>query len=287
MPVEVTRPRQTLARASAWLKGVGLHSGAQTAVRLCPAPPETGLFFVDTANGQEIAAHWANVVSTARCTVLGQNGASVQTVEHLLSALAARGVDDARLEMRGGEVPAADGSAAPFAALIKEAGVQAQENAPPVAPLVLERPRLLTGDGGSVIAALPAASLSATVVLDYPNHPFLGTLAASFGAECDYARDIAPARTFGFVSELRSLRARGLAGGASFENALALLEDGYANPPRFSNEPARHKLLDLMGDLALLGRPLQASLFAVKPGHALNVGFARLLSEEAARGSAL
>ena len=144
--------------------------------------------------------------------------------------------------------------------------------------LILSQPVSLT-EGGSCLLALPAERFTATVVLDYPRHPYLGTLAAVFDeAADDYSAAIAPSRTFGFFSEIEALRARGLGLGATRENAVVLGETDYETSLRFSNELARHKLLDLIGDLALIGRPLQAALFAVKPGHALNTRLAGLLS---------
>ena len=271
------RARVTLAAPSAAVSGVGLHSGAGASVRLRPAPPGTGLVFRCLPDGQEIPARAANVCDTSRCTRLGRDGAAVQTVEHVLSALAGLGVDDAVIEIAGPEVPAMDGSAAPFAALIEAAGRQAQAGS--VRPIVLTQPIVVT-EGGSTIAALPSDRFSATVVLDYPKHDYLGTQAAMFdGASGDYAAQIAPARTFGFLSEIEALRARGLGLGASYDNALVLGETQYESSPRFANELARHKLLDLIGDLALTGRPIFAAIFAVKPGHTLNTRLARQLAE--------
>ena len=274
------RARVTLAAPSAVLSGVGLHSGADASVRLLPAPAGTGLVF--HAGGQEIPARAANVCDTSRCTRLRANGLEVQTVEHVLSALAGLGVDDAIIEIDGApagfyEVPAIDGSAAPFAALILAAGMQAQ--AAQVRPIVLTEP-VVVAEGGCTIVALPSDRFSATVVLDYPRHPYLGTMAAVYdSASGEYAAQIAPARTFGFLSEIEALRARGLGLGASYDNALVLGETQYEAPPRFPNEPARHKLLDLIGDLALAGRPIFAEIFALKPGHTLNTRLARLLAE--------
>ena len=275
------RPRVTLAAPSAVFSGVGLHSGAGASVRLLPALPGTGLVFRRSSDGQEIPALAANVSDTSRCTRLKSGSFELQTVEHLLSALAGLGVDDALIETDGLEIPAADGSAEPFVRLILDAGISALDRG--VAPLTLTAP-LYVSEGGSTVAALPSDRFSAAVVLDYPKHPYLGTQAALFdSAFGDYAADIAPARTFGFVSEIEALHARGLGLGATYENALALGETEYASPPRCSNELARHKLLDLIGDLALVGRPVRAQIIAVKPSHTLNVRLARMLSETVIR----
>ena len=268
----------TLATPSAILQGVGLHSGAGASLRLLPASAGSGLVFRLLPSGQEIAACAANVIDTTRCTRLGTDGTEVQTVEHILSALAGLGVHDAVIELRGGEVPASDGSAAPFVNLLNEAGLRPQET--PVTALTLIQPLYIT-DRGSSIIAIPAEKFSATVVLDYPSFSYLGTLAAVYDEDTDdYAGQIAPARTFGFLSEIEALRARGLGLGATRDNAVVLGEDRYETPLRFSNELARHKLLDLIGDLALVGRPLQMALFAIKPGHTLNTRLASLLSSD-------
>jgi len=268
----------TLATPSAILQGVGLHSGADASLRLLPAPAGVGLVFRLLPSGQEIAACAANVIDTTRCTRLGTDGTEVQTVEHILSALAGLGVHDAVIELRGGEVPATDGSAAPFVDLLNEAGLRPQETL--VTARTLTQPLYIT-DRGSSIIAIPAEKFSATVVLDYPSFSYLGTLAAVYDEDTDdYAGQIAPARTFGFLSEIEALRARGLGLGATRDNAVVLGEDRYETPLRFSNELARHKLLDLIGDLALVGRPLQMALFAIKPGHTLNTRLASLLSSD-------
>ena len=271
------RRRQTLAGSSAVLSGVGLHSGAGASVRLLPAPSGTGLVFRRAGGGQEIPALASNVSDTSRCTRLSAGGVEVQTVEHVLSALAGLGIDDAVIEIDGGsEVPAMDGSAAPFAQAILAAGLR--EQAESVQPIVLTQP-VFVSERGSTIVALPSETLSLTVVLDYPRQPYLGTQAAIFDGAQDYLTQIAPARTYGFLSEIEALRAAGLGLGASFENAVVLGETQYETPLRFPNELARHKLLDLVGDLALAGRPVCADILAVKPGHTLNVRLARLLSE--------
>ncbi len=279
----MTRPRRTLESESEWLRGVGLHSGRAAAIRLCPAPPGAGLVFVDIGSGQEISARPENVSDTSRCTILGQGTAQVQTVEHVLAALSALGIDDARIQSEGGEMPAMDGSALSFAKLAQAAGIcEHGDNA--VQPLVLTTPIAVQGKDGASIAALPSQTFRISVVLDYPAHAYLGTSAATFGGSPDeFLAQIAPARTYGFLAELGWLKAHGLALGASADNAVALGETGYETALRFSNELARHKLLDVLGDLALAGRPLQAHVLAFKPGHALNVALAQALQAGAPR----
>lgn len=270
----MTRSRQTLAHPTAWLVGVGLHSGVMGRVRVLPAESGAGRLFF--SSGQEVPALVQNVSDTARCTTLSANGVSVQTVEHILSSLAGLGIDDAFIEQDGPEVPIGDGGAAPFVELLRAAGIV--ESGPAVEPLIVTQPVCVQGPNGETIVAVPADQFEASVVLHYPRHAYIGTQAALFAAASDdYAEQIAPARTFGFAAELEALKARGLAGGASLENALGLGETDYINPPRFANELARHKVLDLVGDLALLGRPVQGKVLAVRPGHALNVALAQAL----------
>ncbi len=273
------RSRQTLAVPSGFFRGVGLHSGADAAVRFLPAPAGTGLVFKDAHTGQEIPALAANVTDTSRCTRLAEGGREVQTVEHVLSALAGLNIDDAVLEFEGPEMPAADGSAAPFVQMLLEAGQSAQSG-PGVTPITLNAP-VFVSEGVASIAAFPCDHFDATVVLDYPRQAYLGTLAARFVEGWgDYTDWVAPARTFGFVGELEALKARGLALGATRDNAVALGHKDYETPLRFPDELARHKLLDLIGDLALAGRPVHARILALMPGHTLNTRLAGLLAAQ-------
>lgn len=269
--------RRTLARPTDVISGVGLHSGKPSTVCVRPAPSGVGLVFVASGSGQEIPARAQNVVDTSRCTQLGVDGVVIQTVEHVLSALAGCGIDDAYIETSGDELPAMDGSALPFVHALRSAGVVAQESGS-VDPVRVERPRLFT-EGGSTILLEPAASFKATVVLDYPKHPYIGVQVVRFdSSRMSYDEQIAPSRTYGFLHEVEALRAHGLALGASAENALVLGDDDYVGERRFEDEMARHKLLDLIGDLALVGRPVLAEITAIKPGHAVNTSLARALS---------
>lgn len=273
--------RRTLAAATEIIAGVGLHSGQVAKAQIFPAVAGCGIVIRHAESGQDISASPANVVNTSRCTILGSDDVTVQTVEHLLSALAGARINDAIIEVRGGEAPAMDGSAAPFLEAIHGAGIAS--NGGELAPLRIHDPRLLTADNGSTLLAFPASAFHATVVLDYPNHPWIGTQVVEFDSlRNDYAADIAPARTYGFLSEIAWLRERGLALGASCENGIALREDGYDADLRFADELARHKMLDLIGDLSLVGSPLAMRIIAIKPSHTLNCHFARLLVEGAA-----
>jgi UDP-3-O-[3-hydroxymyristoyl] N-acetylglucosamine deacetylase len=271
------RTRRTLAASTETLEGIGLHSGAPTRIRLLPAEQGTGIVFRDQATGQEIPARVENVWDTTRCTQLRKGETVVQTVEHVLSALAGLGVDDALIEISGVELPATDGSSAPFVRLIQSVGVA--ESACFVESVVVSEPVEVTDGHGGFLRLKPASELCISVTLEYPNHPYLGTQHATFAAAFDdYPTDIAPARTFGFLTEIEQLHARGLGLGASYDNALVLGDDRYLNACRFDNELARHKLLDFIGDLALVGKPLVADVVAVRPGHRLNTKLAELLS---------
>jgi UDP-3-O-[3-hydroxymyristoyl] N-acetylglucosamine deacetylase len=245
---------------------------------LSPGPPGGGIVFhrMDRA-GARIPARLDAVTDTASCVTLGGDG-GVRTVEHLLSAARALGVDNLLVELDGPEVPGMDGSALPFVLALRDAGLRAQNAARP--RVRVERP-VSVGDGeGGWAVALPAAHLSLACVVTL-QAPAGGDQAATFDPETgDYEETIAPARTWGYERDAASLRARGLALGASLENTLAIGGSGFLNPPRFANEPARHKVLDLLGDLALLGGDLAAAVIAVRAGHTLHVALARALQAQ-------
>jgi UDP-3-O-[3-hydroxymyristoyl] N-acetylglucosamine deacetylase len=269
-------PRRTLRVPSGLLTGVALHDGSPSSVRVLPAVANAGIIFRDIASGKEIAATTDNITATVRCTAIGCGGAGVQMVEHVLSALSGCGVTDAIVEFAGSELPVLDGSAAPYVAAFAVAGIE--ELPERVAPLRVTAPVTVYGDGASIITVVPADRLSVSVMVDYPGKPLMLPVAATYYGH-DYATEIAPARTYGFMVELEALAARGLAKGGSRENAFGLLEDGSPHPEtpmRFPNEPARHKLLDLIGDLMFTGRPICAQIVALRPSHALNI---RLASE--------
>lgn len=257
--------------------GVGLHTGAPASVTLHPAPPRSGIIF--RSGSTSIPALAAQVTDTSRCTVLGANGASVSTVEHLLSACAGLGVRDLAIEVSGPELPIGDGSAALWVEALRSAGI---EPATEISARVLPEPVVLTGKDGQFIAAYPSDALRVTVAISFP-HPLVGTQVARFEPSRgdNYADQIAPARTFGFIEEVEALLKAGLARGGSFDNAVVVYPDHYSTPLRFENELARHKLLDVLGDLALAGFPntLGADIIAVKPSHRLNAAFAARLAE--------
>ena len=251
------------------ISGVGLHTGADVSATLCAAPAGSGIVF--RAGGVLIPARAANVVDTSRCTVLGAGGVTVSTVEHLLSACAGLGVTDLIVDVDGPELPIGDGSANVWVGVLRACGFAGQS----VSVYALDRPVVVTRKEGAFVAAYPAPRLSLTVAITF-DHPLVGTQVARFAAGDDYDRDIAPARTFGFIHEVEALRAAGLARGGSLDNAVVVYLDRYSTPLRFDDELARHKLLDVMGDLVLAtGHSLpQADIIAVKPSHRLNVALA-------------
>jgi UDP-3-O-[3-hydroxymyristoyl] N-acetylglucosamine deacetylase len=261
----VTQPQHTLCDVLEFA-GVGLHTGAAARVRIHPQPSGSGLAFQLGARGAIVPALAEQVAETRRATVLGAGDATVSTVEHVLSALFALGVDNALLEVEGPEIPVLDGSAEAFAAGIMAVGLRPQ-NAPR-RRFVVERP-LAFEDGEARLIALPADAFRVVVCVDFP----APVGAQFFGATVDpaaYREQIAPARTFGYLHEVEALRSAGLARGGSLDNALVFDSDGPLTPLRWPNEVVRHKALDLIGDLALLGAWPQGEFVSIKSGHRLH-----------------
>jgi UDP-3-O-[3-hydroxymyristoyl] N-acetylglucosamine deacetylase len=266
--------RRTLKRAVG-CTGIGLHSGKPVRLALKPAPAEHGIRFRRTDLGVEIPARLSSLADLDHATTLSADGVSVATVEHLLSALFALGVDDVLVEVDGPEIPIMDGSATPFVILVHEAGLR---------PLRVARQYLKVLHPVEVVRGAKRARLSPsdhfrvsyTISFD---HPLLRHQSASLriGAET-FAEEIAPARTFGFMREVEMLRKSGLALGGSLENAVVIGETGVLNQTlRFEDEFVRHKILDAVGDLALLGHPVVGHLEAVRGGHALHAALGQKL----------
>ncbi|WP_341738566.1 UDP-3-O-acyl-N-acetylglucosamine deacetylase [Microcoleus sp. CAWBG640] len=259
------------------LSGVGLHSGEQTRVRVSPANLGEGRYFVrtDLPGAPIIPATVEAVSQTALSTELtGTGDAQIRTVEHLLAALAGMGVDNARIEVDGPEVPLLDGSALVWVEAIAQAGLVAQELVhPPENPQLspVENP-VWVRHGDAFVAALPAAETRFSYGIDF-EEPAIGNQWYSWSPEAEsFASAIAPARTFGLARQVDQLRQAGLIKGGSLENALVCDRSGWLNPPlRFTNEPVRHKILDLVGDLSLLGTWPTAHYLAYKASHNLHV----------------
>ncbi len=268
----------TIARSFA-KTGIGLHTGLPCSVSLRPLGPDAGIVFA-VESGTEIPATAEYVVDTRRGTTLGVGGATVGCVEHLLAALYAMGIDNARVEVTGAEVPACDGSALEWVELLRQCGSVRLDADRHVARL--ER-IVWAGEGASSALALPGGSaLDLAVAVGYE-----GTVASDQSLRMrltapGFAREIAPARTFALLREIEELRAGGLSRGGSEANAFAVGPRGYSGVLRFEDEVVRHKTLDLVGDLALCGRRFGGVVVAVRPSHRVNVQLARALRRHVA-----
>ncbi len=266
--------RRTLRR-DVGCTGIGLHSGKPVRLALKPAPAGHGIRFRRVDVGVEIPASLESLARLDHATTLSKDGVSIETVEHLLSALVALGVDDVLVEVDGAEVPILDGSAAPFVILIHEAGLRPQKLQRQY--LKILRPiEVVRGAKSARLAPADHLEVSYTIGFD---HPLLRHQHAAYRVTAEtYADQIAPARTFGFLREVETLRRNGLALGGSLENAVVIGESGVLNNKlRFEDEFVRHKILDALGDLALLGYPVIGRLEAVKAGHALHAALAKKL----------
>lgn len=296
--------QQTLA-AEVRIDGIGIHSGQTVEIVLKPAEPNTGIIFqrVDLPGKPTVKADVDNVVETTRSTTIESNGARVGTIEHLMAALVGCGVDNVLIEINAPEVPILDGSASPFVAVIEKAGVQKQNAIKTY--YVLEHNISFVDEAKKVeMVALPYQEYRINTLIDF-NSPVLGTQHASIRHISQFKDEISPCRTFCFFHELEYLLDHNLIKGGDVNNAIVVVdkpvteaqvsrlsqifqkenvrvtEGGILNnlDLRFPNEPARHKLLDVIGDLALVGFPFKAHIIANRPGHSSNVAFARKIKE--------
>ncbi|WP_348228505.1 UDP-3-O-acyl-N-acetylglucosamine deacetylase [Trichocoleus desertorum] len=278
-PVALISGQQQTLKNEFVCSGVGLHLGLKTQVRALPAAENQGRVFVrvDLANAPEVAASVTSVHETTLSTELAQGEAKVRTVEHLLAALAGLGVDNVRIEIDGPEVPLLDGSAQSWVEAIAQAGIVAQTAARQA--YTLSEP-IWVYQGDAFVAALPAPVLRFTYGIDF-DLPAIGNQWHSWSPDQEnFAKAIASARTFGLAHQIEHLQANGLIKGGSLENALVCGTEGWLNPPlRFSNEPARHKLLDLVGDLSLLNLFPQAHILAYKASHHLHTQLTQLIAQ--------
>ena len=257
--------------------GIGLHSGTSTQVTIRPAAAGEGRYFVrvDLPDAPVISAQIEAVNPTMLSTELVNGNAKVRTVEHLLASLVGLGVDNARIEIDGAEVPLLDGSAYKWAVAIADVGLVSQSAQ--VTRSILEPIWIYEGD--AFVAAIPAPALRFSYGIDF-ELAAIGNQWHSWSPDRDsFLTEIAPARTFGLAHQIDQLRSSGLIKGGSLENALVCGDDGWLNPPlRFSNEPVRHKLLDLVGDLSLLGAIPIAHFLAYKASHRLHTQLAQKIS---------
>ncbi|HOK47237.1 MAG TPA: UDP-3-O-acyl-N-acetylglucosamine deacetylase [Bryobacteraceae bacterium] len=259
--------------------GVGLHSGVPVKIRILPAPPSTGIVFVRTdLDGFQVPASWRHVARVSYATSLMRQGVLISTTEHLLSVFYSMGVDNAYVEIDNLEVPILDGSGLPFVEMVREAGLKTYRRLRRY--LRIRRP-VTVEDRGRRISILPAESFRLSCDVFF-NHPLVGrqTLEMEVTPE-RYAAEIAPARTFGFEHELHQMRDMGLIRGASLENAVCFGER-LLNPEglRFPDECCRHKALDLIGDLALIGRPLLGHVVAERAGHAMHAALVKRIMSD-------
>jgi UDP-3-O-[3-hydroxymyristoyl] N-acetylglucosamine deacetylase/3-hydroxyacyl-[acyl-carrier-protein] dehydratase len=285
------------------LSGVGLHTGTSCTMTFTPAPENSGIKFVRTDLGgrPEIPANADFVVDISRGTTLGLGSAKVYTVEHVLAAIVGLQIDNITIELDGIEPPIGDGSAMPYVEKLLESGFVTQES--PKDYLVIDQTVMYHNDEEKIdIVALPMDSYRISLMVDYET-PILGSQHTGlFDLEKEFVTEFAPSRTFSFLSEVEMLADKGLIKGGNIDNAVVIVDheideaglnrlkdklgldedltmshEGFLNnnKPRFKNEPARHKLLDLMGDLALIGVPIKAQILAARPGHKANVEFAK------------
>lgn len=270
---------QKTLKKSVSISGIGLFLGEKATLVVHPAPFDTGILFqrVDHPDRVIIPATLDSVVSTPRCTIIGHKKCNVHTVEHLLAALKAYGVDNAWIEIDGPEVPILDGSAAAFCDLLEEAGIVSQEKEKEYYHLSTP---LFWSEGEIHLIALPAEEFRISYTLHYPNSGILRS--QYFSKEINpqlFKDEIAPCRTFCLYEEITPLVEKGLIKGGNLSNAVIIKDDAVMNPEgvRFPDEMVRHKVLDLIGDLSLIPLSFYAHIIAIRSGHASNVAFGREL----------
>lgn len=273
---------QTTLKQPVLCSGVGLHTGLPTRMTVRPAVPDTGIVFTrrDVEKKVRIRAHIDNVTDATLATTISQDGVKVSTVEHLMAAFAGVGVDNAEVELDGPEVPIMDGSSEPFHALLKNAGVRVQDQSKKF--IIVKHPVTVT-DGDRQATFLPSNDFKLSYTIDF-RHPLISNqfylIQISNG---NFEREICRARTFGFLREYETLKSRGFARGGSLENAVVVGDSGVLNEGglRFADEFVRHKILDSIGDLWLMGAQVIGHFIGYKSGHTLNHKLIRkLLSRE-------
>ena len=285
------------------LSGIGLHTGNPSTITFNPSPEHSGFTFIrtDLENSPEIPALVDYVTDISRGTTLTYNGASVHTVEHVLAALVGLEIDNCRIELTANEPPVGDGSALPYTEILHHAGFVEQKAAKDY--LIIDQTiRYVNEQKGSEIVALPNDEFRITVMIDYQNSALGSQHSGLFDVQKEFLKEFAPARTFCFLTEVEMLHNQGLIRGGSLDNAVVIVDKDMNNDElkqllhtcgieqnavlghngilnntmlRFKNEPARHKLLDMLGDLALIGVPIKGQILAARPGHASNIEFAK------------
>jgi UDP-3-O-[3-hydroxymyristoyl] N-acetylglucosamine deacetylase / 3-hydroxyacyl-[acyl-carrier-protein] dehydratase len=280
----MTGPKQGTLAAPVELEGQGIHTGEPARLRLLPAEPGTGIVFrrVDLDGAPEIPVSLDSIWDTHLGTTVGNEAAQVRTVEHLLAALSVLGLDNVVAEVSGPEVPIMDGSFKPFLDALQAAGVAEQEA--PARVWTVIRPVLVDGPNGGRYVFAPADDYRVSVTIEF-DHPLVRQQFGSFHIDGRFAREVAPARTFGFLRDKETLQAQGLARGVTFDNTVILDPDGVVSGKlRFPDEFVRHKIGDMVGDLAVLGGRLRGHVVADRPSHAGNLELARAIRSAARRG---
>jgi UDP-3-O-[3-hydroxymyristoyl] N-acetylglucosamine deacetylase/3-hydroxyacyl-[acyl-carrier-protein] dehydratase len=279
--------QHTLARPAGF-SGTALHTGEKVTLRLCPAPPDHGIKFkrIDLQDEPTIEANIDNLKTVERATTIGEGPVRVHTVEHVLAALSGMGVDNAIVEMDANEPPIGDGSAQPYVDLIKKAGLTAQEE--PRKFFHTREPMHLESRTGALLVLLPHEKFRISCTQAGPNNQFTQFLSLE-PTPAVFEREIAPARTFVYYEDVKPLMDKNLIKGGSLENAIVIRGEAVLSkePLRFADEFVRHKILDVIGDLALAGQRIRGHVVAVKPGHAINAELARAIAREQARRNAV
>jgi UDP-3-O-[3-hydroxymyristoyl] N-acetylglucosamine deacetylase len=271
--------RQRTIRDNISCTGIGLHSGKKVSLTIKPAPPDSGIRFLrkDLPGRRVIKANFENVVDTYMSTTIGNNGNKVSTIEHLMAAFFGFGIDNALVEFDGPEVPIMDGSSAPFIFLLKSAGIKEQKK--PKEFIVIKK-TIKIQEGNRSICIKPSKELKISFTVDF-HHPLINKqkYELRFSGK-DFIKEISRARTFGFLQDIKALRDAGLAKGGSLDNAIVidgfriLNEDGL----RYKDEFVRHKILDFIGDLAIMGSPIIGHFHVQKSGHSLNQAMLKKLA---------
>lgn len=274
----LSRPQRTLKKEVSF-SGVGIHTGKEVTIRFCPAPVHSGIVFqrVDLPGKPIIPAAIEYVQDTSRSTMIGVGSCSVQTIEHVMAALSAYQIDNLCIQVSEGEPPIGDGSSEAFVRLIEEAGIEEQEAQRKV--VALQSPIYFT-HGETHLVALPSDQFKISYTLHYPKTPVIRCQYYSIEInQQNFKKEIAPCRTFALYEEITALMERGLIRGGSLENAVVIKDDVVFSKEglRFPDEMVRHKILDLVGDLALVGFPFLAHIIAVRSGHTTNVALGKEL----------
>ncbi|MFZ0564870.1 MAG: UDP-3-O-acyl-N-acetylglucosamine deacetylase [Chlamydiales bacterium] len=276
----LSRPQRTLKKAVSY-SGIGIHTGKEVSIRFCPTPPHSGIVFqrMDLAGKPTIPAGIEYVQDTSRSTTIGVGSCCAQTVEHVLAALSAYQIENLNIQMTDIEPPIGDGSSAKFVELIEEAGIEEQEAQTSV--ISLKKP-IYFSKGGIHLIALPSDEFRISYTLSYPTIPVIKSQYFSVAVtEKNFKDEIANCRTFALYEEIEMLMQRGLIRGGSLENAVVIKDDVVFSKEglRFTDEMVRHKILDLIGDLALIEIPFLAHVIAIRSGHATNIAFGKKLME--------